>query len=327
MRRRDFIAVLGGAAIGWPFAARAQQPGLPVVGFMSTRAPGDSTHLVAAFRRGLEEGGFVEGRTVRVEYRWGGGDYARMSAFAAELVKMPVSVLVAVGGDRSAQAAKRATSTIPIVFGSGSDPVATGLVASINRPGGNVTGVNVLTNQMETKRFGLLHELVPQATLVGVLVNPKLPSTVRQIAEIERAARGTGKSIVVVTISNDAEMAEAFASLPRKNPGALLVAADPYFDTRREAIVAFAAQQKLPAMYQFREYAAVGGLVSYGVDLTAGYRYFGIYAAKILKGEKPSGLPVQQVDRFELVINLKTAKALGFEFPPTFSARADEVIE
>jgi putative ABC transport system substrate-binding protein len=327
MNRRDFIALTGGTFAAWPGLSRAQQALLPVVGFMSTRSPGDSVHLLAAFRRGLEEGGFAEGRNVRVEYRWAGGDYTRMPAFAAELVKLPVTVLVAIGGDRSVEAAKRATSTIPIVFGSGSDPVATGLVASINRPGGNVTGVSVLTNQLEAKRFGLLHELVPQAKLIGVLVNPKLPSTTRQIAEIEGAARGTGVSVAVAKMSNDAEMAEAFASLPAKHPGALLVAADPFFDTRRESIIAFAAQNKLPAMYQFREYAAAGGLVSYGVNLAEGYRYFGMYAAKILKGEAPATLPVQQIDRFELVINLKTAKALGFEFSPTFSARADEVIE
>ena len=331
MDRRDFLALAGGACVAWPGVfwpgvAWAQQPS-PLIGFMSTRAPGDSTHLVAAFRRGLEEGGFTEGRNVRVEYRWGGGDYTRMAALAAELVSMKVSVLVAVGGDRSVEAAKDATATIPIVFGSGSDPVASGLVASINRPGGNITGVNVLTNQMETKRLGLLHELVPQAKLVGVLTNPKIPSSARQISEIEKAAREIGKDVIVANISNDAEMADAFASMPGKNLHALLVTADPYFDTRRQQIIAFAAQQKLPAMYQFREYAAAGGLVSYGINLIEGYRHFGIYAAKILKGEKPGDLPVQQVDRFELVINLKTAKAIGFEFPPTFSARADEVIE
>jgi putative tryptophan/tyrosine transport system substrate-binding protein len=325
MNRREFLSAIGGAA-AWPLAARGQTT-MPVIGFMSSRAPGDSVHLVAAFRGGLEEGGFVEGRNVRVEYRWGGGDYQRMSALAGELTRIPVSVIVAVGGDMSAHAAKNATSTIPIVFGSGSDPVAAGFVASINRPGGNVTGVNVLTNQLESKRFGLLNELVPRATLIGVLMNPKIPSAARQIGEIEQAAREVGKNVVVAHVSDDAEMAEAFALLSRRNPGALLVAADPYFDTRREVIIAFAAQHKLPTMYQFREYAAAGGLVSYGIKLTDGYRYFGLYASKILRGEKPADLPVQQVDRFELVINLKTAKALGFEFPPTFSARADEVIE
>lgn len=326
MDRRDFLVAVTGLGAAWPVAAQAQQP-LPVIGFMSARSPGDSVHLVAAFRRGLEGGGFAEGRNVRVEYRWGDGDYSRMPAFAAELVSLPVAVLVAVGGDASANAGKRATSTIPVVFGSGSDPVATGLVASINRPGGNVTGVNVLTNQIESKRLGLLHELVPQVSLIGVLVNHQFPPAMRQLQEIEDAARIVGKQLVVARVSNDAEMTGAFDSFLRKRIGALLVAADPYFDTRRQSIIAFAALNKLPAMYQFREYAVAGGLMSYGVDLTEGYRYFGIYAAKILNGEKPADLPVQQITKFELVINLKAAKMIGIEFPPTFSARADEVIE
>ena len=327
MRRREFITLIGGAAVAWPLVARAQQPAMPVVGFMSARSLGDSVHLVAAFRQGMSEGGFVEGRNVAVEYRWANGEYDRLPALAADLVNRRVAVLVAVGGDTSALTAKRATSTIPIVFGSGSDPVATGLVESINRPGGNVTGVNILTNQMEPKRLGLLHELVPGVPLIGVLINQNFPPAARQLLELEAASRAIGQRLFVAKASNDAELDAAFTALAQQQVRALLVAADPYYDTRRERIVAFAAQHRLPAMYQFREYAAAGGLVSYGVSLTEAYRLFGTYAAKILNGEKPADLPVQLLVKTELVINLKAAKALGFEFPATFSARADEAIE
>jgi ABC-type uncharacterized transport system substrate-binding protein len=324
--RREFITLLGGAAT-WPLAARAQQPTMPVIGFMSSRAASDSVHLISAFQRGLSEGGLVEGRNVAVEYRWAQGNYDLMPAIAAELVNRRVAVLVAAGGDVSAQAAKKATSTVPIVFGTGSDPVATGLVASINRPGGNVTGVHVLTNQMEPKRLGLLNELIPRTTLIGILLNHRFPAAPRMLREIEEAARTIGHPVFVAKASNDAELDAAFAALVERRVGALLVAADPYYDTRRDRIVAFAARQRLPAMYQFREYAVAGGLVSYGVSLTEAYRLFGTYAMRILKGEKPTDLPVQRLVKTELVINLKAAKALGFEFPPMFSARADEVIE
>jgi putative ABC transport system substrate-binding protein len=327
MQRREFITLIGGAAVAWPLVARAQQPAMPLVGFMSARSPGDSAHLVAAFRRGMGEGGFVEGQNVAVEYRWANGEYDRLPALAADLVNRRVAVLVATGGDVSALAAKRATSTIPIVFGSGSDPVAIGMVASINRPGGNVTGVNVLTNQMEPKRLGLLHELVPGVPLIGVLMNQNFPPAARQLLDLEEASRTIGQRLFVAKASNDTELDAAFTALAQQQVRALLVAADPYFDTRRERIVAFAAQHRLPAMYQFREYAAAGGLVSYGVSLSEAYRLEGAYTAKILKGEKPSDLPVQLLVKTELVINLKAAKALGFEFPATFSARADEVIE
>jgi putative ABC transport system substrate-binding protein len=326
MKRREFITFLGGAA-AWPLAARAQQAAMPVVGFMSARSPGDSVHLVAAFRQGISEGGFVEGRNVAVEYRWANGEYDRLPALAADLVNRRVAVLVAVGGESSALAAKQATSTIPIVFGAGSDPVTTGLVASINRPGGNVTGVNVLTDQMEPKRLGLLHELVPGVPLIGVLMNQNFPPAARQLLDLEVASRAIGQRLFVAKASNDAELDAAFTALSQQQVRALLVVADPYYDTRRERIVAFAAQHRLPAMYQFREYAAAGGLVSYGVSLTEAYRLFGASAAKILNGEKPADLPVQLLVKTELVINLKAAKLLGFEFPATFSARADEVIE
>jgi putative ABC transport system substrate-binding protein len=244
---------------------------------------------------------------------------------AADLVNRPVDVLVGVGGDQSAHAAKAATSTIPVIFGMGDDPVAAGMVASLNRPGGNVTGVTVLTSQIMSKRLGLLHELLPGSAVLGVLLNPKGTGT--QLRDLDTAARTISQRVFISYASNDAELDAAFASLVQQRVGGLLVAADPYFDTQRARIISFAIQNRLPALYQFREYAAAGGLLSYGVDLTEAYRQFGIYAAKILKGAKPADLPVHQVVKFELVINLKTAKEIGFEFPPTFSARADEVIE
>jgi putative ABC transport system substrate-binding protein len=327
MKRRKFIGLLSSAAAAWPIAALGQQQAMPVIGFMSARAAGDSVELIAAFQRGLSEGGFVEHRNVAVEYRWAGGNYELMPTLAAELVDRRVAVLLGVGGDASALAAKKATTTIPVIFGTGSDPVAIGLVQSINRPGGNVTGVHVLTNQMEPKRLGLLDELVQRTTLIGVLINHRFPASSRMLGEIEEAARIIGRPIFVAKAGNDMEMDAAFAALVEQRVGALLVAADPYFDTRRGRIVAFAAGQRMPAMYQFREYAVEGGLVSYGVSITEAYRTFGTYAARILKGEKPADLPVQLVAKTELVINLKAARGLGFEFPPTFSARADEVIE
>jgi putative ABC transport system substrate-binding protein len=325
MKRREFITLIGGAAAGWQLAARAEQPAKPLIGFLSGRSPDDSEYLVAAFRRGLAEDGFVEGQNVAIEYHWARGDYSRLPELAADLVNRPVDVLVGVGGDQSAHAAKAATSTIPVIFGMGDDPVAAGMVASLNRPGGNVTGVTVLTSQIMSKRLGLLHELLPGSAVLGVLLNPKGTGT--QLRDLDAAARTISQRVFISYASNDAELDAAFASLVQQRVGGLLVAADPYFDTQRARIISFAIQNRLPALYQFREYAAAGGLLSYGVDLTEAYRQFGIYAAKILKVAKPADLPVHQVVKFELVINLKTAKEIGFEFPPTFSARADEVIE
>jgi putative ABC transport system substrate-binding protein len=326
MRRREFMTLLGGAAAAWPLAARAQQAAMPVIGFMSSRSPADSVTVVAAFHRGLGEGGLIEGKNVVIEFRWASGEYGRLPALAAELVSRQVAVLVAAGGDPSARAAKAATSTIPIVFGSG-DPIKTGLVASLNRPGGNATGVHILSNDLEPKRLGLVHELFPGAALFGALLNPKFPPAAQQALELAEAARTIGRPVVLLNASTDAELDAAFATLARQRVAAMLVAADPFFDTRRDQIIAFAAQQKLPAIYHFREYAVAGGLMSYGVSLSEAYRGVGIYAARILNGEKPANLPVMQSVKFELVINLKTAKTLGFEFPPTFSARADEIIE
>ena len=265
--RRRFIGLLGGAA-AWPLAARAQQAGMPVIGFMSSRSPEDSVHLLEAFRRGLKEGGFSEGQNVAIEFRWARGDYSKLPALAADLVSRRVNVLTAVGGDPSPHAAKRATSTIPIVFGMGGDPVSDGLVESFNRPGGNVTGVTLLTNLMEPKRLGLLRELAPGATLIGALVNPAFAPAARQQQQLEETARASNLRLVIAKASADDDLDAAFASLVREGVGALVVAADPFFDTRSDRIVAFAARQRLPTIYQFREYAVAGGLLSYGVSIT-----------------------------------------------------------
>ncbi len=325
MQRRRFIIGLGSAA-AWPLAARGQQPGMPVIGFLSGRAYEGSEYLVAAFGRGLADNGFIDGKNVAIEYRWANGDYGRLPKLASELVARRLAVLVAVGGDASVRAAKAVTSVIPIVFGMGSDPVAAGLVASFNRPGGNVTGVSILTNQMEAKRLGLLHELIG-SVVVGVLLNPNFPPAGLELRELEEAAGKLGLRLVVARASDDAGIDAAFALFDSERVGGLLVAADPFFDTRNIRIVTLALGRKLPGIFQFREYALAGGLLSYGVNLADAYRQFGVYAAEILNGAKPGDLPVQQAVKFETVINLRTAKAIGFEFPATFSARADEAIE
>jgi putative ABC transport system substrate-binding protein len=327
MKRREFIALLGGVTASWPLAARAQQSAKPVIGFMSGRSPDDSQHLLEAFHRGLRDEGFSEGENATIEFRWARGDYTKLPGLAADLVARQVKVLVAVGGEPSALAAKSATATIPIVFGMGGDPVKSGLVASFNKPGGNATGLTLLTALLEPKRLSILRELVPNAPLVGVLVNPKNTPAAIQLQQIETAARAIGQRYVVANASNDSEVEGAFALLARQKAAALLVAADPYFDTRRDRIVAFAQQSRLPAIYQFREYAVTGGLLSYGVSITDVYRQFGQFAAKILKGANPGDMPVQQPTKFELVINMKTAKNLGIEISANLLSIADEVIE
>ena len=327
IERRKFLAALGGAAAAWPLAARAQQAAMPVIGFMSARSPEDSVHLLEAFRRGLKEGGFVEGENVAVQFRWARGDYSRLPALAADLVGRQVAVIVAAGGDPSGLAAKSATPIIPIVFGIGGDPVKAGLVSSFSRPGGNVTGVTLLTSLMEPKRLGVLRDLVPGAALIGVLINPDFPPAALQLQQVEEAARAIGQRIVIAKASNDDALEAAFRSLVQEGAGALLVASDPYFDTRRERIVGFAQQRRLPAIYQFREYAVAGGLLSYGVSITDAYRQYGVYTASILKGAKPADLPVLQPTKFELVINLKTARALGVNISDNLLTLADEVIE
>jgi putative ABC transport system substrate-binding protein len=328
MSRRDFITLVGGAAVTWPLAARAQQPAMPVIGFMSSRSPGDSTNLVAAFRKGLSETGYIEGQNVAIEYRWAEGQYDRLPALAAELVHRAVAVLVATGGEHSALAAKAATSTIPIVFTVADDPVKIGLVASLNRPGGNATGVSLLTTEPEAKRLGLLHELMPGAAVIGALIDPNEQEEAEaQSRELRDAARTLGQRIYIANAKNDEELDLAFAMLVQERADALLVSSDPFFDTRRDRIIAFAAQRRMPAIYQFREYAVGGGLMSYGISLPDGYRQVGIYAGQILKGVKPADLPVWRSITFEFVLNMKTAKTLGLDVPATFMARVDEVIE
>ena len=324
--RREFITLIGGAA-AWPVAARAQQRTMPVIGFLSSRSPGESADLVAAFRRGLAEGGYVEGQNVSLEFRWGEGRYERLTAYAAELVRRAVTVIVTAGGDPAAQAAKAATATIPIVFVSGSDPVKVGLVASLNRPGGNITGVHMLILGLGAKRLGLLHELMPAVNPVGILVNPNFADAQTQLRDVEDAAQSLGLKLVVEKAGTEFEFETAFADLARQKAGAILVIADPFFTSQRVEIAALAARYAMPAVFELREYAAAGGLMSYGPDLANGYRQGGVYTGKILKGAKPAELPVEQPTKLGLVINLKTAKTLGLTVPDKLLALADEVIE
>jgi ABC-type uncharacterized transport system substrate-binding protein len=325
--RREFITLIGGAAAAWPLAASAQQPAMPVIGFLSTRSPDVSAHQVAAFRQGLVENGYAEGRNVTVEYRWALGEYDRLPALAAELVSRRVAVLVACGGDPAALAAKTATSTIPIVFVVGSDPVKLGLVASYNRPGGNVTGINILTNTLEAKRLGLLHELVPHAATIGYLLNPNFSAAASWLSDAEAAARAIRLQLHVLRASTDREIETEFESVAQHRIPALAVAPDPFFSTHRDKLVALAARHAVPAMYQLREFAVAGGLMSYGIDISDVYRQTGVYAGSVLKGTKPAELPILQPTKFEFVINLKSVKALGIKLSDNLLSLADEVIE
>jgi putative ABC transport system substrate-binding protein len=312
--------------MAWPLAARAQQQAMPVIGYLSARSQDDTSHLIGAFQRGLAENGYVEGQNVTIEYRFALGQYDRLPAMAAELAKIPVAVIAATGGEPSALAAKATTSIIPIVFIVG-DPVKLGLVASYNRPGGNATGMNALTPALEAKRFGLLHELVPGAATIGALVNPLYPPSEEQSRDLQEAALSLGLNIEILRASNDREIDAAFESVAQRKIAAFQVAADPFFDTRRVKIIALAAQHRLPTIYHFREYAVGGGLMSYGIDFSDLYRQVGVYTGRIVKGAKPTDLPVVEPTKFQFLINLKTAKTLGLEVPPTLLARADEVIE
>jgi putative ABC transport system substrate-binding protein len=325
--RRELLAAVGGAAAAWPLASRAQQPAMPLIGFLNSTSPSAWKPYVDAFRQGLNEAGYVEGRTVAIDYRWAEGRYKNLPVLAAELVRRKVTLMVATGGTATVLAAMAATKTIPIVFTSGVDPVEAGLVASLNRPGGNATGVNLFTSQMEGKRLGLLRELIPTATLIAVLLNPNSPPAATQLKNVQEAARALDQQIHILDAGNEAELEAAFATVRQIGAGALLVAADPFFNSRRTYIIALAARHAIPAIYEQREFVVAGGLMSYGTNFSDGYRQVGIYAARILKGERPADLPVMQSTKFEFVINLTSAKALGIVVPPMLSARADEVIE
>ena len=326
MKRRQFITLLGGAAVAWPMAARAQ-PAMPVVGFLSTRGRDESAHLAEAFRRGLTENGYTEGRNVAIEYRWADGRYDLLPVMATELVSRPVTVLAAAGGQPAALAAKNATATIPIVAAFNADPVAAGLVGSLSRPGGNVTGVSNLSTLLEPKRLSVLREVMRSAGTVGVLLNPTFPPSADQLKDIEQAAQGLGQPIDVLRASTDSEVEAAFGSIAERRIPALLVASDPFFNSRRDHLAMLAARAAVPTMYGFRDYVVVGGLLSYGIDLSDVYRQLGLYVGRVLKGAKSAELPVQQPTKFEFAINLKTARSLGLAVPPTLLAIADEVIE
>ena len=327
MKRREFITLLGGAAVAWPVAASAQQPAMPVVGFLSALARDDRPNLTEAFRRGLAEAGYVEGRNVTIEYRFADNQYARLPMLAGDLVARKVAVINAGGGGGAVLAAKAATTTVPIVFLTGGDPIQEGFVGSLNRPGGNLTGISWFGTMVAAKALGLLHELVPGAALVGLMVNPNLPEAARTQNDAREAARTLGRELLVMQASTTADIHAAFASLRQRRAGALLVGGDPFFTARRQQIVTLAIRDAIPAMYPNREYTAEGGLMSYGNDVADGYRRAALHVARILKGEKPSELPVDQAVKFEFVINLTAAKALGIEVPPTLLSRADEVIE
>jgi putative tryptophan/tyrosine transport system substrate-binding protein len=323
MRRREFISVLGSALALWPVRVRAQ---MPTVGFVNSSSAQVQGHPVAAYRGGLEESGFIEGKSVLIESRFADREYNRLPELVADLIERKVAVIMA-GGPPAAIAAQKATSIIPIVFTSGDDPVQTGLVTSINRPGGNVTGVYIFFSDVETKKLGLLRELVPNAALITALVNPTFPTALNQTQELHKAADKLGQRIQIINASSEPEIDAAFGSIKQLQAGAILVTADPFFASRREQIVSLAAKYAIPAVYEQRAFTAAGGLMSYGTNLPEGYRQAGIYTARILKGEKPADLPVVLSNKFEFVINLKVAKALGLTVSANVISTADEVFE
>jgi putative ABC transport system substrate-binding protein len=326
MKRREFMVLLGSAAASWPLPARAQQP-MPLIGFLSSRSPDESAGVVAAFRQGLRETGFVEAQNLTIAFRWAEGHYDRLPALAAELVGLPVAVLYSAGGPPAALAAKAATSIIPIVFSAANDPVVLGLVASLNRPGGNITGMSLFAADLWAKNVELLKELVPAAKVMAYLVNPSSPSVATYMKGAAEAASALGIDIHLLKASTEREINEAFASLARLRAAGLVVPNEPYLDSQRERITALAARYAIPALYNLREYVVAGGLASYGPSLPDSYRRAAMYAGRILRGEKPADLPVQVPTKFEFVLNLKAAKGLGITIAPTLLARADEVIE
>ena len=328
MRRRDFITLLGGSAVAWPLAARAQQPAMPVIGFLNSGTREGFAHLLAAFHQSLNQAGFVEGRNVAIEYRWAEGQYDRLPALAADLVRRRVAVIAVPGSPPGALAAKAATSTLPIVFSVGEDPVKLGLVSSLGRPEGNATGINFFTGELAAKRLALLHELVPGAARLAVLVNPSDPiRTEAVLREVQAAVEALGLQIQVFNARTSREIDAVFAMLAHERVDAVFVGPDPFFNTRRVQLANLAARYLMPATYAVREYADAGGLMSYGTSLADMFRQVGAYTARILKGAKPSDLPVVQSTKFEFVINLQTARLLGIDVPATLLARADEVIE
>jgi putative ABC transport system substrate-binding protein len=327
VKRRDFITLLGGAVAGWPFTVRGQQPAMPVIGFLNGQSAQAFAPVVTSFRRGLNEAGYVEGQNVAIEYRWAEGRLDRLPPLAADLVRHQVAVIAATGGNNSALVAMQATSTIPIVFTSSDNAVERGLVASINRPGGNVTGVSWFSAELGPKRLGLLHEVVPNATIVALLINPNNPESARQPAELQNAARAIGLQLILLTAITAGDIDTAFTAMVQNRVGALLVGSDPFFANQREQIIALAAQNAIPTIYADAGLTGAGGLMIYGNSVADAYRRAGIYTGRILKGAKPSELPVDQATKFELIINLRTAKALGLTVPDTLLARADEVIE
>ena len=328
IRRRAVITMLGGAAAAWPLAAQAQQPVMPVIGFLNSQSPDGFTDRLRGFRQGLKEAGYIEGETVAIEYRWAENQLNRLPELAVDLVRRQVAVIASGGGIPPALAAKAATTTIPIVFVVAEDPVRLGLVASLARPGGNLTGINFFSGELGAKQFGLLRELVPGAVRIGVLVNPTNPRPAEMLVpEVEAAARTTGLQIQIFNASTGREINGAFAAIARERIDAVLIAGDPYFTVRRVQLANLAARHAIPASYVARDFPEAGGLMSYGTDVTDTYRQVGVYAGRILKGAKPADLPVVQATKFALVINLATAMMLGLEIPPTLLARADEVVE
>jgi putative ABC transport system substrate-binding protein len=327
VRRRDFITLIGGAAVARPFVARSQQPAIPAIGYLNTRAAGEDEHLVAAFHQGLKETGYVESRNVTIEYRWAEGRNDRLPALAADLVRRQVAVIAA-GGTPPTIAAKAATAMIPIVFVTGADPVEIGLVASLSRPGGNLTGITTLTSVVAQKKLELLHDLLPAATVIALLINPTNPilaETNRR--DLQAAARTLGLQILILRASSEREFETAFATLVEQRAGGLVIGTDAFFNSRSRELAALAARHAVPSISQFRGFAAAGGLMSYGATNTDEYHLVGVYTGRILKGENPADLPVQQATKADLIINLSTANALGLEVPPTLIARADEMIE
>jgi putative ABC transport system substrate-binding protein len=325
MRRRELITLFGGAVVTWTRAARAQRPAAPVVGFLSSRAPGENETILVAFRRGLKEAGYVEGQNVTVEYRWADNQYDRLPTLAADLVSRQVAVIVSNGPP--IRAAKAATSTIPIVFAVGFDPLTFGLVTSLSRPGGNLTGVSILDVEIGPKRLELLHELIPTATVMALLVNPTTPAAEVIARDVQAAARAHGLQLHVLHAASDSDFDAAFATVAQLQAGALIIGGDPFFTSRSRQLGELTVARRVPTIYEFREFAAAGGLISYGTSLADAYRQVGIYTGRILKGEKPSDLPVQQATKVELILNLKTAKTLGITVPISLLGRADEVIE